>query len=149
MGTDELSGVIESIGIEIESGVVSSEYLDARRLFTIRLSSPMRVADLVSRAAIGRGVTNELSTMVPYEIPQAWAEKFDNVGLEGIRYRTRFDTGAAPKGLAQFGPKGTGTTAPGRGRRIDASLRQSLEVQCGVKVLPAPSFGELEIAEDP
>jgi hypothetical protein len=44
----------------------------------------------------------ELSTMVQYDIPQAWAAAFDSEGFDGIDYRTRFNTGAATTGVALF-----------------------------------------------
>jgi RES domain len=149
LGTDELSGIIESIGPEIESGVVATEYLDARRLFGFKLSSELRAADLVSRRAVGKGVTNELSTMVPYEVPQEWAKKLDESGFSAIRYRTRFDTGATARGLAQFAKAGLARRAPGTGRQIDATLVRRLETECGVTVAPAPALAELEIADGP
>jgi hypothetical protein len=146
---DELAGIIESIGPEIENGVVSAEYLDSRKLFNFKLSSALRVADLVSRRAVGKGVTNELSTMVPYDIPRAWARKFDESGIAGVRYRTRFDTGSVARGLAEFGPAGLGRRGSGRGRRIDEPLRRRLEEECGVVIAPVPSLSELEMAKDP
>jgi RES domain len=156
LGTDEITGILESIGPELSSGVIASSYLEDRRLYALELSSPLRLADLASRRAIGSGVTDELSTMVPYKIPQAWARKFDETGFEGIRYRTRFDTGERPRGIARFGASGPakGATRAGKGaaggsRQIDESLRRRLEAECGVTVAGMPALGELEIAKEP
>jgi hypothetical protein len=66
LGTDELEGVLASIGAEIANGAVAQAFLDKRRLYTWTPPDPLRSANLVSRRAVGFGVTNELSTMTLY-----------------------------------------------------------------------------------
>jgi hypothetical protein len=149
LGTDELCGVLESIGTELGNGVVSSEFLDARRLYRWRLPRALRLANLVSRRAVGFGVNNELSAVTPYDLPQQWAAALYAAGFEGIRYRTRFDTGASARGIAHFGNSGVAARPPGTGRPIGQELRDRLRKECGIRVVPPPELGDLEIAPDP
>ena len=144
-----MSGIIESIGHELGNGVISSEYLDARRIFGWELAAALPVANLVSRRAVGFDVTNELSTMTPYGIPQAWARALHEAGHGGIRYRTRFDTGATARGIAHFGPAGPAHRPAGRPVAIDQRLRQRLHDECGLRIVPPPRLDELEVAPDP
>lgn len=145
LGTDELVGVLESIGAEISNGVIAQEFLDRRRLFQWTPPGPLRAADLVSRRAVGFNVTNELSTMTPYTVPQTWAGAFDGAGFAAVSYRTRFDTGATSRGVAHFGPAGTAGRKVGPGKPIDDALRQRLERECGVVVAPPPSLSALTV----
>ncbi len=149
VGTDELAGILEVIGPELENGVVAAEFLDARRLFSFTLSSPAKAADLPSRRAAGFGVTNELSTMTPYVVPCAWAEALHERRFAAIRYRTRFDTSEAARGVAHFGRSGEARRAPGKAIAVDAALRRRLEHECNIQVAPAPAMSDLEIAPDP
>ncbi len=148
LGTDELVGVLESIGPEIHHGVIAAAYLDQRRLHRWRPSRPLTLADLANRRALGSGVTNELSTMTPFTVPRAWARAFDR-SFAGIVYRTRFDTGETARGVAHFGARGLARRKSGAGRVIDASLRDRLENECGVVVAPAARSDQLDYAPDP
>ncbi len=86
----------------------------------------MRTADLLSRRAIGFGVTNELSTMVPYDTPRRWSAALRGSGFDGISYRTRFDTGPTSRGRALFGPAGLARHRIVVRRSIDHEFRLRL-----------------------
>ena len=53
-------------------------------------------ADTTVRAARGFGVTAELASITPYDLPQQWAAAFAAAGHEGVRYRVRHDPGRQP-----------------------------------------------------
>jgi hypothetical protein len=108
----------------------------------------MHLADLASRKALGSGLTNELSTMMPYAIPRAWAQALDQ-SFAGILYRTRFDKGEIARGVAHFGPQGLARRKCGAGKVIDESLRERLESECGVVVAQAARSDHLVYAPDP
>jgi hypothetical protein len=55
------------------------------------------------------GLTTELATIVPYDLPWAWADGFHAAGRRGILYRARFGMGDA---VALFGPAGAPDPAP-------------------------------------
>jgi hypothetical protein len=148
MGTDELVGIIEAVGPHLKPGdVVASAFLDDRSLWEWPLARSLNAANLVTRRAAGFGVTNELCDMTPYNVPQAWAGALQEAGYEAVRYRTRFDTGMIPRGLAHFGDAGdAGSRAGERNHVIDAEVRTRLETECGLKVAPPPWLRELDRA---
>jgi hypothetical protein len=101
-GSDPITGVLEIIGPEMVERPISQTFLSERAIWTLGYDREIVLADLNHETALGFGVTNELSTMVPYDVPQAWAEAFAGESLDGIRYRTRFSTGEAATGIALF-----------------------------------------------
>lgn len=105
-GTDPITGVLEIIGPEMTERPISREFLADRTIWTIGYEQAVVLADLSHEIAVGFGVTNELSTMVPYHVPQVWAATFVDAGVDGIRYRTRFSTGTEVTGIALFDEAG-------------------------------------------
>lgn len=136
-------GILETIGPELAGGVISSVFLDQRRLFSWEPPEPLRTADLSSRRAVGFGVTNELSAVTPYAMPQRWAAALSE-SFGGITHRTRFDTGPVARGVAHFGPAGLAERRAGPGRRIGEDLRQRLHHECSVTALAPPLADELD-----
>jgi len=100
-----------------------------------------RLAATTRRAAGRFGITTELSTLLPYDLPRRWAAAFRRYGLAGIRHELRHDPRARPSGLALFGPAG----APGWGDRERQPLSVAMVVGCGVQVLPPPQAAVLTI----
>lgn len=105
-GTDEVTGMLETIGPELAGRAVARRFLSERTVWALAYDRPLELADLVSPGAVGFGVTNELSTMVPYDVPQQWATAFHHDGRDGVAYRTRFNTGPDATGLALFDDAG-------------------------------------------
>ncbi|MGH9917852.1 MAG: RES family NAD+ phosphorylase [Nitrososphaerales archaeon] len=143
LGTDELVGILESIGPELSNGVVAITFLEQRKLFSWTPRNPLRTADLVSRRAAGFGATNELSTMRPYAVPRSWARAFEGAGFAGVTYRSRFDPGATPRAVAHFGPAGLAKRSSGTGRAIGPDLCTRLESECGIAVARPPRLRDL------
>jgi hypothetical protein len=119
---DDVGALLEVIGAELAGGVVSEEFLAARRIHRLALDADVVLADTASRRAAGFGVTNELSSMADYAIPQAWAA-------------TLHDHHFA------VSPTGCGSTRDGGGRgrpagatflRFLASRRHRIASTCGV-----------------
>ena len=105
-GSDPLTGVVEMIGPEMIERPISRAFLAERTIWTLSYDRVLILADLIQETALGFGITNELSNMVPYDVPQAWAEAFVNESLDGISYRTRFSTGKQSTGIALFDEAG-------------------------------------------
>lgn len=105
-GSDPITGVLEVIGPEMMERPISRQFLSDRTIWTVGYDRAVELADVSYERALGFGVTNELSTMVPYDVPQAWAEAFVGEDFDGIRYRTRFSTGQEPTGIALFDEAG-------------------------------------------
>lgn len=106
-GTDEITGVLETVGPELIGKTISSRFLIDRIVWELAYDRAVVLADLTAGAASGFGVTNELSSMVPFVVPQRWASAFERHGLDGISYRTRFNLSPKPTGVALFDAVGS------------------------------------------
>ena len=150
VGTDAVLGLLETIGPHLAGGVVSRRFLEERRIFSRRLSADLPVANLTSRRAAGFGVTNELATMTPYDVPRAWAAALYASGYAGIRYRTRFDVGPDARGLALFGDAGERDWRAQDDGPADArAVIERLQRECNVTVADRPRLDQLEETTGP
>lgn len=103
--------------------LLSEEFLAGRRLFSVSLPAPFRLADLTAPAAYGFGVTAELSATTDYTAPRAWAQALRRAGFDGIRYHVRHDPRSMLTGTALFGRAGRAKNAPrGRSHELPAHL---------------------------
>lgn len=149
LATDELSALLEAVGPDRLGGAISTGFLADRRLRHLRAPRGHSLADLTSRRASGFGLTLEIHTVVPYDLPRAWAASLRKAGAEGLRYLVRHDP-AAGHGVALFGRQGERTSWPrGREQRIGPSLVGRLEEECGIAVIDVPRLGELRIVAKP
>jgi RES domain len=106
VATSAVAAVRERIGVVLGgSATVPAALLEGVVVSRLRPPERRRVADLEAARAADFGVTRELETMVPYDVPQAWARAFAAVDLGGVRYAPRFTTGPA-LAVALFGPAG-------------------------------------------
>ena len=150
LAADDLAALIEVLGPKMAGGVVAAESLDARRLRSLRLPKPAIAADATSRRALAFGVTPELGTIVPYDLPQRWAAVLHAAGFGGIRWWPRHDPARSGAAFALFGRSGERTSWPkGRERAIDAELRDRLSSECGIRVARRPRADRLSFAPDP
>jgi hypothetical protein len=149
----QLGGLLESIGPEMADGAVHVSELTRRSVVSlggVHLHQ-FALADLVHINAVGYQVTNALSDTADYVICQEWAVRFLGEKLDGVHYRTRFDTGPAAGGIAVFGTKGPNPYAwPAPARTVPATtLRRALERKCRLKVLDTPPLASLPNAPPP
>lgn len=85
--------------------------LRALAVWSGELMGPPRVAD-TTRAVLPR-LTGELDTIVPYDLPWAWADAIRSAGADGLLYRARF---ARDRALGLFGDTSqAGATGAPRG----------------------------------
>jgi hypothetical protein len=73
--------------------------------------APLRLANVRVSAAADFGVTRELESMTPYDVPAAWAAALAGVGLDGIWYGPRFSPGTSGA-VALFGRAGLDERRP-------------------------------------
>ena len=145
---DPLAALLELIGPELESGVVSADFLKERRMRELRVPEEIEVADLTSRKASGFGVTGEIGTIVPYALPQAWAARLRAAGSGGLTYWLRHDPSRG-EGFALFGPHGERTRwKKGKEKPISREFISRLATECSIEVLPVPRSSEIRIAGD-
>lgn len=102
---------------------------------------PPRLAATTRKAAGRFGVTPELVTLVPYDLPRRWAAAFRAQGFGGIRHQLRHDPRARPSGVSLFGPAGAGTAPNGERRPLEA---RDLEA-AGVRILAIPHSAVLTV----
>ena len=140
LADDEIGALLEVLGPIV---VVSSGW--ARRLSMWHLDLPHQcsAADTSVRAARGYGVTAELASMTPYDLPQRWAAAFATAGYQGVRYRVRHDPGGG-RALALFGTAGERKRWPlGRRRTVDDALLDRLWGETGIPVAAVPRSTDL------
>ena len=106
--TDDASACVrERVGPDLAvHGRVAASVLAGRVVSRLRLVGEVRAANLTSdRASDEYGVTAELISMTPYDVPQAWSDTLHRAGSGGIHGRVRF-TVTEHRALAVFGRAG-------------------------------------------
>ena len=140
LADEEVGALLEVLGPIV---VVSAGWARRLVLWYLDLPDQCRAADTTVRSARGFGVTAELASITPYDLPQRWAAAFARAGYEGVRYRVRHDPGGS-RALALFGPAGERTRWPlGRRRAVDDDLLALLEDETGIPVAPVPRVRDL------
>jgi hypothetical protein len=104
LATDVATALRERFGHDlVRQGVVTFEAAARTQVSKVQISSARWLANTCSPAAANFSMTREIGTCPSYDIPQAWTAAFFAVGRHsGIRYQTRFSTGAAPNAAALF-----------------------------------------------
>jgi hypothetical protein len=100
-----------------------------------------RLAATTRKAAGTFGVTNELATLLPYDLPRRWAAAFRARGFHGIRHALRHDSRARPGGVSLFGPAGPRSAPKGRRSRLTVDAVRA----AGVRVIPPPHSAVLKV----
>lgn len=132
LATDAYAAIREATRL----GPVSTDWMRDRELREVDPpDSHTRLAGTTRKAAGRYGVTTELATVVPYDLPRRWAAAFRAHGFDGIRHQLRHDQRARPSGIALFGLAGAMDYPEGRG---DELTPQHME-RAGVEILPPPS----------
>ena len=103
----------------------------------------LRLANARVEAAANFGVTRELESMTPYDVPVRWAVAFDALGLDGVWYGPRFSPGAA-SALALFGAGGADAR-----RAVDPAPVPAAEVRGVPAVVEPPRRRDLKVIEPP
>jgi hypothetical protein len=148
LATDEVTALLEVLGPDLESGAVSSEHLQRRCLRKLRLPREQSLSDLTSREAVRFGMTAEISTIVPYERPQAWAARLRAGGSPGVVYWARHDP-SRREAVALFGLHGERRSwKKGREQAISARLIERLHRECGIEVIDVPTSDQLLVIGD-
>lgn len=93
--------------------LIAHDPFATKAIYQRTLISGLTLANLAHRRTIEYRISNELSTVTPYEVTQEHAGNFDSIfngkkrrRFGGIFYRTRYETGGPASGLALFGSEG-------------------------------------------
>jgi len=150
LASDDLGAILETLGPELLPGGLAPEsLLHGRFLRALRLPHNHRVANCLAQQA-AKWVTAEISTLTPYEVPQAWAKAFHRIGFQGVRYAPRHSTSRRTHLVAIFGPAGERNEWPGgRTLPLGAPQLRRLRERCGITVFTTPFADELVFAKLP
>lgn len=123
-------------------GPVSAVWVRDRELREVPAPDPAaRLAATTRRGAGHFGMTGELATLVPYQLPRRWAVAFRRAGFAGIRHELRHDPRARPSGVSLFGPAGEGPWTAG----TSVSLTPEALQVAGVEVLDIPPVSAVTV----
>lgn len=141
LATDAYAAVREASRL----GPVTPQWVAARELRTVSPPDPhVRLAATTRQAAGAYGVTTELVTVLPYDLPRRWASAFRGHGFGGIRHELRHDQRPRPSGVALFGPAGAGAHPDGD----CVTLTVATTRRCGVAVFDVPEARSLTILDE-
>lgn len=105
LARDPEAAMRESAGRRLLTvGIVSQVFAAERVISKVHSVGSVALADLTSREAVKHGVSRELTTMTPYDVPRLWAVAF-SVEHGGVEYHSRFTTGDM-RCVALFGAAG-------------------------------------------
>jgi hypothetical protein len=151
LASDDLGAMLERLGPQLlPGGIVPESLLSGRVLRALRFPRHHRVANCLAQHA-SKWVTAEISTLTPYDLPQAWAAAFHRAGFQGIRYAPRHSTSRRTHSLAIFGAAGERNEWP-MGRKVPlgtSQMRRRLRERCGITVFATPLADELVFAKLP
>ncbi|MGN6722642.1 MAG: RES family NAD+ phosphorylase [Marmoricola sp.] len=107
LGSSVGVAVRERLGRRLSAGPVPAAVADQMLVSRVRLRA--RVADFTERAAERFGITREIGTITPYDLPRRWAGALHQAGHRGLRYWPRFAVAAEDLSVALFAAAGAGT----------------------------------------
>jgi hypothetical protein len=139
LADDPLVALLEALGALASSPVVSPGTLAGRVVWSVTVPEQCDAGDLTARPARAFGVTAELATATPYDLPRRWAAAVARLGLGGLRYRARHDP-AGGRCLALFGAAGERRRwRRGRSATLEAAgLVERLQQEAGIVVEDVP-----------
>lgn len=146
LALDTHSALRERLGQRlVRVGFVPAEELETVVVSRLSVPAGRRLADCCDPRAANHGLTREIATIVPYDLPQRWARAWSTAGYGGVRYEARFSTAARPNAVALFGTAGVADwpadphPRPGHQVALDA----------GLQVLSLPRSRRLRILQPP
>lgn len=150
LASDDLGAILETLGPQLlPGGLAPASLLHGRLLRAIRVPHRQRLANCLAQRA-SKWVTAEISTLTPYNLPQAWAKAFHGAGFKGVRYTPRHSTSRRIYSIAVFGPAGERRDWPGgRALPLGAPQLRRLREHSGITIFTTPFADELAFAKLP
>ena len=140
LATDRFAALREAS----RGGPVTPQWATGREVRRVAPPDPAaRLAATTWARAARFGVTTELVTITPYDLPRRWAVAFWLAGFAGIRHELRHDPRARSSGVSLFGDAGDPGWAPGTAEPL---TREALE-HAGVSVLDIPPARSVTVIE--
>lgn len=144
---EPLGALLEAVGPERSNGAIATTLVNELVLWSLHIPNGRQMADCTAARAAKYGITLEISTIVPYDCPQGWARELDVAGMDGVVYFLRHDPSGV-KGLGVFDVAGEADWVNEGKMPISQRLRERLDEDYGIEVLPIPSSAELRIEDD-
>ena len=107
LANSEMAGAKERIGRELASTQrIPASLVEDRSVSCLLMPTQCSLAYLTAGQADQSGVVaNELATVIPYDVPRAWARAFHAAGFHGVWTCLRYGNTSA-RGVALFGAEG-------------------------------------------
>lgn len=126
LALDLATAVREVVGSTLhDRGVVPAAIASDRAVSRLRLPTSRDVADLCTENAANFGITREIHTLVPYDVPRAWAHALDTV-TGGVLYESRFTTTVGANAVAVFDTAGPAAWPTDRAPQPFASAARAI-----------------------
>jgi len=109
IASDDMGAMRETLGPEYDaSDLLPASFFGDRRIWKLVPKKPWegRIANLRTNWWSGFGLTNELFSITPYDIPQAWARSLRKITFDGLCVALRHLPDPSQYGLAIFGRQG-------------------------------------------
>ncbi|MDJ0420776.1 MULTISPECIES: RES domain-containing protein [Rhodococcus] len=90
--------------------LIPSPEIAQRVISAVVVNRELHLADATSNAAIGFGMTSEISTTTDYALTQQWPQALHAAGFDGIRYWARDEMTHVHACVALFAPSGDQTS---------------------------------------
>lgn len=147
LATDVDNALRERFGHDlVRQGVVTFEAAANTQVSKVQVPSARQLANTCSRDAAKFGMTREIGTYSSYAISQLWAAAIFAAGrYSGIRYQTRFTTGAAANAVALFDVAGQ------QHWPVDPSPVDGVQacIEGGIKVARRPTRRQVRTVQPP
>lgn len=140
-GVDAAAGLCETF----RTLPVLQADIDSRRVNSVDLRSEKVLADTTKPRARAFGVTKELVTVTPYDIPQAWARTFNEDDFDGILHELRHDLRPRATGISLFGPVGAADPALWELASTQRAITDNDLAKAGLRVRPRPAARGLAV----
>jgi hypothetical protein len=128
--------VRERLGETLVGGrMISAEAADKMVVSRLEVDDDDPMADTTRQEATRYGVTRELGTTTPYDLPRRWAAALHAHGMGGLRYWPRFSLDGTTQALALFDRAGHDD-----GRTVDPEPMsgRAAAAMAGIEVLGPP-----------
>ena len=139
VATQPLGAFIEKFR-RFQRGGIPRSLIDAHRIATLRIPSPLRAADATDRTILGRwGLGAELWAGDDYPGAQRWGHRLHQAGFGAIWYPASHDTQGGFINVALFGKPGYDPNAfvLYSDERIGADLCDAAFEHFGINAIPA------------
>ncbi len=114
LATDFVAATLEVVRKHYPKAVLPPSFFDERVIWTVVAdpNNAPELADLLHDHWSNLSLTREVWIIVPYDLPQAWAERFFEAAYDGLWHLLRHSLSHGSFGATLFGPEGSQVADP-------------------------------------